>query len=98
MNLDLRLWMKALSDILPAGAILPAQVLAITEGPNAADQKAQYQELKDLVMKTYTSADALEQMQLAPTQPGRSPLAVILVVVHWHGRFACVYILFYFYV
>jgi hypothetical protein len=58
VNLDLRLWMKALSDVLPAGAILPAQVLAITEGPNAADQKAQYQELKDLVMKTYTTADA----------------------------------------
>ena len=38
--------------------IMPAQILAITEGPNAADQKAQYQELKDLVMKTYTTANA----------------------------------------
>ena len=58
VNLDLRLWMKALIDTLPAGAILPAQILAITEGPNAADQKKQYLELKDLVMKTYTTANA----------------------------------------
>ena len=64
-GLDHRLWMKALVENLPAGALLPAQVSAITDGPLANDQCKQYIALKALLIKTYTSVDAPEQAREA---------------------------------
>ena len=67
-GLDHRLWMKALVENLPAGALLPAQVSAITDGPMANDQCKQYIALKALLIKTYTSVDAPEQAREALTK------------------------------
>lgn len=67
-GLDHRLWLKALVDNLPAGALLPAQITAITDGPMASDQCAQYIALKALLIKTYTSVDAPNEAREALLQ------------------------------